>query len=89
MEWFYRSDGTVAVGEIVRPPSAQVSKVWSNPWMDPYLTWARLMVDDRFDGPWHRKKSAAFVFLRSQGAGKISQISGLAEAQSKMGGPSF
>ena len=87
MEWFYRSDGTVAVGEIgARPPGAQFSKVTGRiHGMNPYLTWARLMVDDRFDGPWHRQKAAAIVFLRSQGSGKISKITGLTEAQTKMG----
>ena len=56
MGWFYRSDGTVAVGEIdARPPWSDFKGDGSNPWNGSYLTWARLMVDDRFDGPWHRK----------------------------------
>ena len=87
MEWFYRADGSVAVGEIgARPPGAQISDVTGRiHGMDPYLTWARLMVDDKFDGPWQRQKAAAIVFLRSQGTGKISKIEGLTEAQKKMG----
>ena len=87
MEWFYRGDGSVAVGEIgARPPGAQISNVTGRiHGMNPYRTWARLMVDDAFDGPWVRKNAAAIVFLRSQGSGKISQIQGLTEAQNKMG----
>lgn len=87
MEWFYRADGSVAVGEIgARPPGAQISEVTGLiHGMDPFRAWARLMVDDQFDGPWHREKSAAIVFLRSQGAGRISKIEGLLEAQKKMG----
>ena len=87
MEWFRRPDGSVAVGEIgARPPGAQISSVTGLiHGMNVYRTWARIMVDGVWDGPYTRKSAAAIAFLRGNGQGRIVSIQGLSEAQKKMG----
>jgi len=87
MEWFRRRDGSIAIGEIAaRPPGAQIVKLMS--WAhdtDLHRAWARAVVDQEFDGPFERKYSVGIAFLRGSGRGRVTQISGLAEAQDKMG----
>ena len=87
MEWFQRPDGSVAVGEIgARPPGAQISEVTGLiHGMNVYKTWAEVMVDGVWNGPFQRKTAAALAFLRGNGQGRIVSIQGLAEAQKKMG----
>jgi hypothetical protein len=43
---------------------------------DLYTAWARLMVDDGFDPP-GRKWAAGTAYLRGQGAGQVTAVSGL------------
>jgi ATP-grasp domain len=78
MEWFRRPDGTVAVSEVgARPPGAQITSMLCYAHdFDLYAAWARLMVDGRFDPP-ERKWAAGTVYLRGQGAGRITAIRGL------------
>jgi hypothetical protein len=87
MEWFSRTDGRIAIGEIgARPPGAQFAECTGLVHgMDAHRVWARLVVDGEFDGPWQRNTSVAIAFLRGQGTGKVSKIEGIDEAQSKMG----
>jgi formate-dependent phosphoribosylglycinamide formyltransferase (GAR transformylase) len=87
MEWFRRTDGSVAVGEIaMRPPGAQfVSLMGYAHDTDMYRAWARAAVDEAFDGPFERKYAVAIAYLRGQGQGRVAGIDGLDEAQRKVG----
>ncbi len=87
MEWFRRGDGSLAIGEIAaRPPGAQIVRLMSYAHdTDMYRAWARLMIDEAFDGPYTRKYSVGVAFLRGAGRGKITAVEGIEEAQRKMG----
>lgn len=87
MEWFQRTDGSLAIGEIAaRPPGAQIVKMMSYVYdRDLYTMWAELMVNHQCEGPWDRKYAVATAFLRGQGSGRITRIEGLQEAQERMG----
>jgi hypothetical protein len=78
MEWFRRPDGSVAVSEVgARPPGAQITSMLCYVHdFDLYTAWARLMVDGTFDPP-ERNWSAGTVYLRGQGAGKVTAVHGL------------
>jgi hypothetical protein len=78
MEWFRRPDGTVAVSEVgARPPGAQITSMLCYVHdFDLYSAWARLMIDGRFDSP-ERRWAAGTVYLRGQGAGRVTAVSGL------------
>ena len=87
MEWFRRDDGTLAIGEIAaRPPGAQI--VLMNGFahdVDFYRVWARLVVDDAVDGPLERKYAVGTAFLRGIGRGRVIGVSGVEEANRKVG----
>jgi formate-dependent phosphoribosylglycinamide formyltransferase (GAR transformylase) len=88
MEWFRRTDGTVAVGEIaMRPPGAQFVSLmtWAHD-TDMYRAWARAAVDEAFDGPFERRHAVAIAYLRGPGSGRITAVDGVEEAQRKIGG---
>lgn len=87
MEWFARDDGSFAVGEIAaRPPGGQLTKMTGLVHdIDIYRTWARAVVDGRFDGKWQRKYAAATVFMRGVGRGRVARVEGLDEAQAQIG----
>lgn len=86
MEWFRRTDGSVAVSEVgARPPGAQFTTLMS--WAhdsDFYRAWARLMVFDAFEPP-PRAYAAGIAFLRGQGRGRVRAIHGLDHAQREIG----
>jgi biotin carboxylase len=87
MEWFRRDDGSLAIGEIAaRPPGAHI--VLANSYAhdaDMYLAWARAVVDDAFDGPFERKYAVGVAYLRGVGHGRVVRVSGVEEAQAKIG----
>lgn len=87
MEWFRRTDGSVAVGEIaMRPPGAQFVSLMSHAHdTDMYRAWARAAVDDAFDGPFPRKYAVAIAYLRGQGQGRVAAVEGVEEAQRRVG----
>jgi biotin carboxylase len=79
LEWFRRSDGSVAISEVgARPPGAQFMTLMS--WAhdtDLYAAWARLAVHDQFDPP-PRQFAVGAAYLRAQGAGRsIRAVHGL------------
>ena len=51
MEWFKRPDGSIAIGEIAqRPPGANITQmIGLAHGIDPYLAWARAVVDGAFE----------------------------------------
>ncbi|MFN7965113.1 MAG: hypothetical protein U0V87_05430 [Acidobacteriota bacterium] len=87
MEWFRRSDGTVAISEVgARPPGAQFTTLISYAHdTDFYRAWSRLMIFDQFDPP-ERRYAAGAAYLRGQGHGRVKAVHGLEHAQKELGG---
>ena len=86
MEWFRRPDGSIAISEVgVRPPGAQFVNVisWAHA-TDLYAAWARLMVFDEFDPP-PRPYAAGAAFLRGQGEGRVTAVTGVEETIREVG----
>ncbi len=86
LEWFRRTDRSVAVSEVAaRPPGAQYTTLMSYAHdVDFYKAWARLMIFGRFDPP-ARAYAAGIAYLRGQGRGRVRSIQGLDHAQREMG----
>lgn len=87
MEWFRRTNGTVAISEVgARPPGAQFTSVisWAHDF-DLYRAWGRLVVHGMFDPP-ERRYAAGIAFLRGQGRGAVARIQGLDQAQRELAG---
>ena len=87
MEWFRRDDGRLAVGEIAqRPPGANITRMIGLAHdVDAYRAWARAVVDGEVDAPWIRKHSVGCAFLRGMGHGRVAAVTGVAEANQKIG----
>jgi hypothetical protein len=87
MEWFRRTDGTIAVGEIAaRPPGANIVRLTGLAYdVDGYRAWARAVVDGTWDGPWERKYSTGCAFLRGAGRGRVVRVEGVGRAQELVG----
>jgi biotin carboxylase len=79
MEWFRRTDGSIAVSEVgARPPGAQITSLllWAHD-TDMYAAWAQLAVHGVFDPP-ARRFAVGAAYLRAQGAGRsITSVSGI------------
>ncbi|HEU4731599.1 MAG TPA: ATP-grasp domain-containing protein [Kofleriaceae bacterium] len=87
MEWFRRSDGSLAIGEIAaRPPGANIVRMTGLAHdADLYRAWARAVVDDAFDGPFPRRYAVGCAYLRGVGRGRVLRITGVARAQELVG----
>lgn len=86
MEWFRRSDGSLAISEVAaRPPGAQFTSLvsWAHD-RDFYAAWARLMVFEQFEVP-ERQYACGAAFLRGQGNGRVADVEGLERAQHELG----
>lgn len=86
MEWFRRHDGSIAISEVgARPPGAQITTLISRAFdFDAVAAWARLVVFDQFTCP-PQKYAVGIAYLRPQGHGKISAVSGLDSIRSRFG----
>ncbi len=87
MEWFRRSDGSVAISEVgARPPGAQFATLLSYAHdFDFYRAWCELMIHDAWDPP-PRRYAVGAAYLRGQGHGrKVAAIHGLEQAQREVG----
>jgi len=87
MEWFRRSDGSVAISEVgARPPGAQIVSL--NSWAhetDMYRRWAELVTLDRWEVP-PRRYAVAAAYFRGQGAGRrVVRLHGIEQAQEELG----
>jgi biotin carboxylase len=82
MEWFRRSDGSIAISEVAaRPPGAQITTLMSRAHdFDLVQAWARVMIFQEFDPP-ERRYAAGAAFLRGQGHGRVKAIHGWNEVQ--------
>jgi biotin carboxylase len=87
MEWFRRTNGSIAVGEVgARPPGAQIVTITNRAHdMDLYSQWANLMVHGRFEPPAERKYAAGVAFLRGLGGGRVNAVHGMAETIRELG----
>ncbi|MBK7537062.1 MAG: ATP-grasp domain-containing protein [Myxococcales bacterium] len=87
MEWFRRQDGSLAIGEIAaRPPGANIVRMTGIAHdTDMYRAWARAVVDDAFDGPYHRKYAVGCAFLRGAGRGRVLRVNHVDRAQELVG----
>lgn len=87
MEWFRRSDGGLAIGEIAaRPPGAHM--VLANSYVhdaDMYRAWARAVIDEAFDGPYERRYAVGVAYLRGMGRGRVARITGVERANEAVG----
>ena len=86
MEWFLRSDGSIAISEVgCRPPGAQFTSLisWAHDF-DLYQAWANVLIHDQFDIP-ERKYAAGAAYLRGMGYGKVSRVHGLEEVAHSLG----
>ncbi len=86
LEWFRRTDGSIAISEVgARPPGGQITSMHGYACdFDIHWAWARLMVFDRFDPP-KREYAAGAVFLRGLGPGRVAAIEGLDRTRNALG----
>jgi len=87
MEWFRRSDGSLAIGEIAaRPPGANIVRMTGFAHdADMYRAWARAVVDNAFDGPFPRTYAVGCAYLRGVGRGRVLRVTGADRAQDRVG----
>ena len=87
MEWFRRSDGRIAIGEVgARPPGAQITTMMDRAHdFHSEGAWARLMVFGQFDPPKERKYAVGNAFLRGLGGGRVKGVIGLEQVFSEIG----
>jgi hypothetical protein len=70
----------------LRPAGARIAPMLAFAYdIDPYLVWARLMLDGRYDGPWERKFAVGTVFLRGPGSGQIESVDGIETVKRELG----
>jgi hypothetical protein len=86
LEWFRRTDGTIAISEVAaRPPGARITDLVSHAHeIDFDAAWSRLMVLGEFTPP-ERKWSTGIAFLRGQGEGRVKAIHRVEEAMREVG----
>jgi len=86
LEWFRRTDGSIAISEVAaRPPGAQLMDLVSYAHdIDFDEAWVRLMILGTFDPP-PRQWSAGVAFLRGQGEGRVKAVHQLEEAAREVG----
>ncbi len=87
MEWFQRSDGSLAIGEIAaRPPGAQLLHMTGVVHdIDVYRAWARAVVDGELDAPWERRWAAGCAYVRGMGRGRVVAVTGVHETHEAVG----
>jgi formate-dependent phosphoribosylglycinamide formyltransferase (GAR transformylase) len=87
MEWFEKSDGTLAIGEIAaRPPGPQLLHMTGVVHgIDVYRAWARAVIDGELDAPWNRKYAAGCAYIRGMGRGRIASVTGVRETHEAVG----
>ncbi len=86
MEWFRRSDGSVAISEVgARPPGARFVNLisWAHDF-DLFQAWAETVVFGRFT-PRPRPYAAGAAYLRGQGQGRVQAVRGLEEIARELG----
>jgi biotin carboxylase len=70
----------------LRPAGARIAPMLAHAYdIDPYRAWARVAVDNAFDGPWERKYAVGTIFLRGLGSGSVRHVSGVERVQHELG----
>jgi hypothetical protein len=80
MEGFIDGSGVPAgfVDATLRPAGARIGPMFGFAYdVDPYRVWARVAVDDAFDGPLNRKYAVGTIFLRDAGSGSVAIVDGI------------
>lgn len=87
MEWYRTLSGEAVFGEIgARPPGAGlVDLINYAADIDTYTGWAECVVHGRFTQTVERKYSAAWIYKRAQGQGRIQRYEGLESLLSELG----
>lgn len=87
MEGFLLDDGGLSFTDAtLRPAGARIGPMLAFAYdMDPYLAWARAVVDGCFDGPWERKYAVGTVFLRGMGYGLVEHVHGIESVRQHIG----
>ena len=86
MEWFRRSDGSIAISEVAaRPPGAQFTSLISYAHdRDFYRVWAEVSILEDFTPP-PRQFATGAAYLRGQGAGRVARVAGIERANQELG----
>lgn len=70
----------------LRPAGARIAPMLAHAYdIDPYRAWARVAVDEAFDGPWERKYAVGTIFLRGPGSGAVHEVNGIELVQHEFG----
>jgi hypothetical protein len=79
MEGFITSSGPAGfIDATLRPAGARIGPMFGFAHdVDPYRLWARVAVDDAFDGPLDRKYAVGTIFLRNSGSGSVEIVDGI------------
>lgn len=87
MEGFLLHEGGLSFTDAtLRPAGARIGPMLAFAYdIDPYLTWARLVVDGYFDGPRERKYAVGTVFLRGVGRGLVTHVKGVESIEEHFG----
>jgi hypothetical protein len=87
MEGFLLEGGGVRFTDAtLRPAGARIGPMLGFAYdIDPYFAWARVAVDDCFDGPWERKYAVGTIFLRGLGAGLVDHVEGVESVRQRLG----
>jgi hypothetical protein len=85
MEWFRRTDGSVAISEVgARPPGAQIASMLGFAYdVDFYRLWAQLVIQGDFPRP-ERQFATGTVYLRGQGRGRVRAVHGVDQLQQEI-----
>ncbi len=86
LEWFRRSDGSIAVSEVAaRPPGGQLTSITGFAHdFNIHREWARSVVYNQFEAP-KRCYAAGAAFLRGQGRGRVAAVNGIKKIQEELG----
>jgi hypothetical protein len=79
MEGFIDASGPAGfIDATLRPAGARIGPMFGFAHdVDPYRLWARVAVDDTFDGPLERKYAVGTIFLRGPGSGFVEIVDGI------------
>ena len=79
LEWFRRTDGSVAINEVAaRPPGAEIDTIINRAHdIDMFTIWAKMMIWDHIEAIPVRKYASGAAFLRGLGGSVVKSVEGL------------
>lgn len=86
IEGFINESGPAGfIDATLRPAGARIGPMFGLAHdVDPYRVWARVAVDDAFDGPVERKYAVGTIFLRGPGSGYVRTVDGIEQVQHEL-----